>query len=689
MLTLTGLIFMIIIGTTIFNMRRLERYASSSGLSFSRNAVKENKAAMIAEYRNELLKMATSQAIIIDLQMQRIFAEVNAAAGLYKDITVNPVLADNPIFTRGKNGEPIKLDESASFCMPPGSNPADFEAEKNNFKRMFNSFRFLCLGNKCLSTVGIMSPSGLYFEYSKIPFHIEFDFRTREWYKKAVATPDRTIWVGPYDSAFEKRKVITFARAVTDANGKLLAVLILDLDTSFITQDFIITEKTGGAAFMINETGRIIARESYETKKLEWTENSEKVKNFEIQLINAMRSGQRGTMEFKIDNENFYIGYAPIKQTGWSVGITLPERNVLRATAKAEQEIEASATAYHLFIDSFINSKKTLYILVGGIMLLLITVIEYFFATSLTKPISILQQSAEKLGEGDLSLQISTGTGDELEELAKSFNTMGSNLKQHIKEIRENLEARQKIINELAVAAKIQASMLPRNFPAFPDNNEFDIFATMNPAREIGGDFYDFFLLDNARLCFCIGDVSGKGVPAALFMAKTVTLLRYEAIASNPPDEILLKVNNALEKNNDSCMFATVFLGILNFRTMELEYSNAGHNPPLLNRGTGYKYMEINKAIALGPVPRQAGTYKAERITLAPGNGILLYTDGVTEAKSPDGSFFGSDKLPELLDTTQEQTPEALIEKITGTVKIFEADGPQSDDITLLSIILK
>jgi len=241
------------------------------------------------------------------------------------------------------------------------------------------------------------------------------------------------------------------------------------------------------------------------------------------------------------------------------------------------------------------------------------------------------------------------------------------------------------IRHELDIASQIQQSILPRTFPPFPERTDFDVFAAMHPAREVGGDFYDFFLIDPHRLGFVIADVSGKGVPAALFMAVSRTLLRSAALEGLAPGECLRRVNGLLCLDNSSEMFVTVFYGILDTRSGEIEYSNGGHNPPYLLRRDGRaERLEGTGGMVLGALEEIA--YQAKRARLEAGDGIFLYTDGVTEAMDADGNLFSEQRLEAVLDGRSSNSPEQLIHAVVGEVKRYAAAVPQSDDITALAI---
>jgi sigma-B regulation protein RsbU (phosphoserine phosphatase) len=237
----------------------------------------------------------------------------------------------------------------------------------------------------------------------------------------------------------------------------------------------------------------------------------------------------------------------------------------------------------------------------------------------------------------------------------------------------------------LKLAHDIQMSMLPKIFPPFPERHEFDIFAAIAPAKEVGGDLYDFFFLDDDHLCFAIGDVSGKGVPASLFMAVTKTLFKATAGNGGTPGEILARLNAKICRDNESCMFVTLFCAILNIRTGQVDYSNGGHNPPYYLHHGGVSPLENAGGRALGVV--EQSPYLSGRVVLGPGEALLLYTDGITEAMDSSETLYSDRRLERFLATNRSSSPRQIIGDLVSDVKHFAGGARQSDDITVLALL--
>ncbi len=322
-------------------------------------------------------------------------------------------------------------------------------------------------------------------------------------------------------------------------------------------------------------------------------------------------------------------------------------------------------------------------------VLVILTVVVINRATAfMMKPLNNLHKGVKKVAQGDLSYRIAVKTTDEIGDLAKAFNQMTDDLNLYIVNLQKTTATKERIQSELNLGKDIQRRMLPHVFPPFPHRKEFDIFAIMEPAKEVAGDFFDFFFIDDDNFCFVISDVSGKGVPSALFMVITKTLINAEAKRGYSIDELIFNVNNSLVKNNDTAMFATLFCAILNVKTGELRMVNAGHNPPVIgNQDKGFRFISMNQNIALGVM--EDFVFKPEKMQLVEGDKILLYTDGITEAFNKDDEAFSEKRLLDIICENNTLGSLQLVQKIQHEIKNFTLDTEQSDDITILAVTYK
>ncbi len=281
--------------------------------------------------------------------------------------------------------------------------------------------------------------------------------------------------------------------------------------------------------------------------------------------------------------------------------------------------------------------------------------------------------------------RIDIRTHDEIEDLGNSFNFMLVELEHYIDNLTAVTAEKERIGAELGVATHIQASMLPCIFPAFPGRPEFDIYATMQPAKEVGGDFYDFFLVDEDHLALVIADVSGKGVPAALFMVIAKTLLKNVAQAGLSPKAVLEKVNDQLCENNEAEMFVTVWLGILEISTGKLTCANAGHEYPAIRRSGGdYELVKDKHGFVLAGM--EGARYREYELQLNPGDSLYVYTDGVAEATDAGDTLYGTDRMLSALNRLRDDPPETLLPGVKADIDAFVGAAPQFDDITMLGL---
>ena len=319
-------------------------------------------------------------------------------------------------------------------------------------------------------------------------------------------------------------------------------------------------------------------------------------------------------------------------------------------------------------------------------------VVAYVLVNRISRPLNQLADYTHSLASHDFAAglvipaeieALPQKSKDEIGKLAESFINMERTLQRYLKDLEETTATKERIESELKIAHDIQMSMVPKNFPPFPDRTELDIYATLVPAREVGGDFYDFFFIDDHRLCFAIGDVSGKGVPASLFMALTKTMFRATGGRQNATAEtIISRLNGEICRDNESCMFVTVFCGVLDVRSGQVEYSNAGHNLPYVLSNGVVTAVPKTGGMALGVT--ESVDFHAGRLLLKPGDRLVLYTDGVTEAMDKDDQLFSESRMEETLQGVNGQSSEEVIKRVVKDVHHFSAGAPQSDDITLL-----
>ena len=335
---------------------------------------------------------------------------------------------------------------------------------------------------------------------------------------------------------------------------------------------------------------------------------------------------------------------------------------------------------------------RSVMLFMGGAVIALIAIILYGVGRVLIRPINMLSdaarsfvqdQSDEEVGSAISKLNIRTG--DEVETLCDSVKQMERDINSYIEHLTAVTAEKERIGAELNVATQIQADMLPRIFPAFPERREFDLFASMTPAKEVGGDFYDFFLVDDDHLCLVMADVSGKGVPAALFMVIAKTLIKNRAQLGESPAEILKHVNEQLCEGNEAELFVTVWLAVIEISTGRGLAANAGHEHPVIRRADGqYELVVYRHSPAVATM--EGIRFREHAFELHPGDSLFVYTDGVPEATNAGNELFGSDRMLTALNLDAAAAPRELLANVRAEIDAFVGDAPQFDDITMLGL---
>lgn len=334
---------------------------------------------------------------------------------------------------------------------------------------------------------------------------------------------------------------------------------------------------------------------------------------------------------------------------------------------------------------------SSLLVIIAAIIVIILMAVFIFFnfvRKKIVNPIYTLHDVSKNVVdnlEAENNLHIDIKTGNEIEELADSFERMYAEVKSYISRLSAVTAEKERIGAELDVATRIQASMLPCIFPAFPERDEFEVYATMDPAKEVGGDFYDFFMVDEDNLAVVVADVSGKGIPAALFMVIGKTLIKDHTTSGKDLGTVFTEVNQLLCESNSEELFITAFVGVLNLKTGNFRYVNAGHEIPFIAKKNGeFKPYKIRAAFVLAGM--EGIQYKSGEMQLEPGDKLFQYTDGVTEATDKDNQLFGMERLEKTLAKLADKTPAEILEGVKADIDEFVGDAPQFDDITMLCL---
>ena len=496
----------------------------------------------------------------------------------------------------------------------------------------------------------------------------DYEYHYMDWYlvPKLLGTP---YWSEPYfDEGGADMVMTTYSLPLYDSDGNMYAVFTADISLEWFadkvnnikpyTNSYNYMIGRGGT-FLVSNRKEAILNESFFAEPL-----AEGDKNM-MEIGHQMVNGERGMTKFGRDGKNYYLFFAPVKATGWSVSVICRHDDVFAG------------------VDSLRN--RVLAILVLG--LLFLTGFCYLTIRRLTDPMVRFAGSANEIAKGNFNVGLPViKSKDEMKTLHDSFRKMQISLVDYIDKLKKTTASKERIESELRIARNIQMGMVPKIFPPFPEREDVDLYAKLIPAKEVGGDLYDFFI-ENDKLYFIVGDVSGKGVPASLVMAVTCRLFRTIAAHFHMPAEIMMALNATLAENNESNMFCTAFLGVLDLNTGNLQYCNAGHNAPVIIEPTGeVKFMEVvpNLPFGLfGDFP-----YEGQECDLVQGTSLLLYTDGVTEAENKENSLYSDERLLDLLSKQRCHMPCTMVDVVLDDVNNHVNGAEQSDDITIMSIII-
>jgi len=493
------------------------------------------------------------------------------------------------------------------------------------------------------------------------------DYFNGAWYQRGLSLErddDGYLTDLYYDDTVNSGMFCSYVVPVFDRQGRKVGVYGVDLSVGLLH-------------ITIDETMRNVRKEFMVDAQDDIGDDGEIY--FSIQIIDSkgnriagsdsldisMLKGEQEVVDRELDMKDlkgtpYYINAKQLGQTGWTL-VVFQHRDLV-------------------FTWGIILALIIIFCMGVGCL-----VIFFFTSWSIrraTKPLGFLSESAQEVAKGNFDAPLPTfKRNDEVAQMRDSFGTMQQSLKQYVEELQTTTAAKAAMMSELNVAHSIQMSMLPKTFPAFPDRKDIELYASLTPAKAVGGDLYDFFIREDS-LYFCIGDVSGKGVPASLVMAVSRTLFRNIAAHTDKPSHIVETMNVNICDGNDNCMFVTLFVGVLDLLTGRLRYCNAGHESPYIQDAL----LPCDSNLPIGVMSDLK--YSEQEIDLVPEMTLFLYTDGLTEAENAERELFGKQRIDNVI-TTFSGTPQQLVETMTAAVHQFVGDTEQSDDITMLAFRIR
>lgn len=660
-------------------------YLLDQSIQLGKESAEKSRETLEKQTKYNLTQLVTIQAQTANTFFNSVRMEVDIMTKFCRFLWANDKI-DNGQYSGNKN----EKDLSYLYRLAPGVDKKSVEKEFLRLRVMGNVFKPYLFNDENLESFFLGTQTGINILWPDTGGRTNkpYDPRIRPWYTNTVKR-NRIGWTKIFKGASTSRLMIACSGPVSDKEDNLKGVIgvTVTLDKMLNVISSQVTDI--GYAFLLDKNGSVISFPAlgYEERQKDYgIDNLFKTGNTELtKIVKKMVAGEKGFSKIRLNTGEKFIGYAPIKETGWSMAVVISAQTALKLADETKKNIMDYTLAKKQSITKLLIDIQK-YVLLFFIVIVAITIlIAVKMSDKISQPILDLTQGVRDVGKGNLDLNLKIETGDEIETLAQAFNKMTNDLKLYIKNLKETTAAKEKIESELQIATRIQASMLPRIFPPFPQRKDFDIFASMIPAKEVGGDLFDFFFISENKFCFIIGDVSGKGVPASLFMVIAKTLIKNEALRDIPPEEIFFNVNNALCEDNDESMFVTGFVCIIDLETGQVDFSNAGHNPPLLMGITNKKcdYMKVNPGFVLGGMSEFE--YVTESLHMNAGDILFLYTDGVNEAMDPDYNEYTELRLKQLLSKDDTRDVNQIVVSVNLDVNRFVKEAEQSDDITILA----
>ena len=497
----------------------------------------------------------------------------------------------------------------------------------------------------------------------------QYEYFYFDWYQMAKLL-DYPVWTEPFvdynpEAVYTKEVIASYCKPLRDNDGNYVGTISTDISLKWLSKtisevkpypnSYSIMIGAGGTFFVHPDSTKLFNETIF-------TPTLEKPDTALTALGHAMQRGETGMRQLMFEGQDCYVFYKALGSTGWSVAIVCPESDIF-------------------------GGYNRLYRIVIAIVILGLIVMLFVFSRIIgheLKPLHTLALQAETIASGQFDKTLPEDKRiDEIGSLNHTFSNMQHSLVNFIEELKNTTAMKATIESELKVASDIQMGLIPRQFPPFPHRQDIDLYASMTPAKEVGGDLYDYFLQDE-RLYFCIGDVSGKGIPASMFMAITRNLFRIIAQQNRAPWEVATQINSFLTRDNEQSMFVTMFIGMIDLRKGLMEFCNCGHNAPILD-GKFLEAKDTNQPLGLW----ESKAFVGEVIEDIRDKQLLLYTDGLNEAENQQQERLGDERLLELMQDSIHLSSEEVVTKLKAAVINHRAGAEPNDDLTLLCLSIK
>ena len=655
------------------------------------DAARTSSTAMMNELEDSIRTQVNEKTILADEKLEAYSDAMQHAVGIAEEMYNNRgaypekmVLPPNKKNAGKWTMQRTLADESIPI--------EDLEDECMLFGNMEAIFDSIVANNDNITTIYLGTEDGLLLSYDTNSDSGEeitegyYEFRERYWFVNSKDAKEPVFSEAMPDD-FGRGLSITCYAPFHSKSGKFLGcigmdILINDINSSIVNEGI----SDPSAATLIDNEGKIIAGKNIDSS----TDNLGTI--FDEDKDEALRKaadtileGKNGITKVSVDDgkDEMYIAYSTIDKTGWILCIVSPVSAVIEPANEIWDSINENTETVVGSVVSVVMTVIQGCLVLSAVILILVTLSTGRYSKRITDPLKILENDVRQISDGNFDLRTNVNTNDEIGSLAMSFNHMTDSLQQYIVDLKDVTAKEQRIASELNLAADIQAKMLPTEFNIFPKGSKMKLFASMDPAKEVGGDFYDFFMIDDKHLALVMADVSGKGVPASLFMSKAMTSIKTRAMMGGSLSEILYDVNIQMCERNEANLFVTVWMAIIDLETGKGIAANAGHEHPTLRRAGGkYELVEYRHSMAVAAM--EGVPFRQHEFELHSGDSIFVYTDGAPEATNKNDELFGTDRLLAALNVNPDADPEEVLKNVNDGINKFIDGADQFDDLTML-----
>jgi sigma-B regulation protein RsbU (phosphoserine phosphatase) len=701
-LVLVNIVFIVIAYTVVLihSSNDLTKLVSEANEKQEESMRSMTDQTMDAVVNNTMQQTTVMEAYIADDVFSKLKTQVEMLGEYATKLLNDKEIADETAFALRKIKTPDKSNDgkliTQLFWADNKELTSNAVAEKYNRLAAISDIMCSLVSSSDVSGCFLSVPEGFSFiadtrsasKYNDDGTPIVFNGTERAWYKGAVEAGGIFFSEIEYDKFTLKKEMLCTIPIYV--NGKVEAVIGCEIFLDAFETGIESVSKDGGMTFIVNNKGHVVfSPDKYGKFKAYASDDAKDLREDEDKelagFITDVLNGNTDVKLVTVEGKQYYMCGSNMGTVGWAL-VSMFDKEITEQPANMLVEgnnkiLNESRVEY----ENNIGHTKKLLIIILIVLFLIGITNSFFLAKKIVKPLNAMAERVTSLGGDDLAFKMEDTyrTGDEIEVLAENFEALSLKTLNYIDQVKKVTAEKERIGAELNVATQIQADMLPRIFPPFPDRKEFDLFASMNPAKEVGGDFYDYFLIDDDHIALVMADVSGKGVPAALFMVIAKTLIKNRAQMGGTPSEILADVNDQLCEGNEAELFVTCWFAVIEISTGKGWAANAGHEHPALKHKDGqFELITYKHSPALAVMP--GIPFRQHEFELKPGDVFFVYTDGVAEATDAKNELFGSERMINVLNREPDAKAKKLVENMAAGIEDFVEDAPQFDDITML-----